>query len=394
MPAGSLWTILHHTSVSVNPTQKTCIAIGIAHGMRYLHRCNIVHLDLKSPNILLDHLALPKIADFGLSRFMEDGTITSGVRTPQWMAPEQIRGTSGPAVDVYAFGVILYEMLTGRIPFCERKETGAALCMVIADGVRPHLDSSGDLEDLIVRCWDHEPSMRPTFEEIYALLASSIVQFPGTELRSVRTFTRMKIENEIEPRNPVAEMTTGVNEAHATIDKVRGGKLSVADCLCHYAEVGSVKDIARFIRAVERPDLNATDRNGRTPLICAAYFGQNLAVQFLAKIQGVDINKADGEGVTPLMAAVIHGHVETVRLLLSIEGTDVNKRDSRGFTVLHLVLFKAPIDALVRLLIDAGIDRNITDVHGVRFPLTSPLSTTSTKMTQLHCSQASWRRGE
>jgi hypothetical protein len=198
---------------------------------------------------------------------------------------------------------------------------------------------------------------------------------------------RVKIENEIVPRNPVAEMATAINQVHTTINRVRAG-------LGHYAEIGLVKDIARLICAVERPDLNAIDHKGRTPLICAAYFRHNKTMQFLAAIDGVDVNKADAQGVTPLMAAVIHGHVETVKLLLNIDGIAINRTDARGFTALHLVLFKAPIDALVRLLIDAGIDRNIADMHGVLFLFISPLSTMSTEITQSRTSQASWRRGE
>jgi serine/threonine protein kinase len=70
--------------------------MGMAHGMAYLHRHKIVHRDLKTPNILLDERILPKIADFGLGRFVTDceavQKMTGNIGTPIWMAPELLVG--------------------------------------------------------------------------------------------------------------------------------------------------------------------------------------------------------------------------------------------------------------------------------------------------------------
>ena len=119
MRNGSLWDLIHNNSnTKLNPTQKTNIAIGIAHGMRYLHSKGIIHRDLKSPNIFLDENYLPKIADFGLSRFCDSEFMTQSIGTPQWMPMEQLSSCNyGPPVDVYAFGMILYELETGEVPF-------------------------------------------------------------------------------------------------------------------------------------------------------------------------------------------------------------------------------------------------------------------------------------
>jgi len=96
----------------------------LARTVHYAHGRGIVHRDLKPANILLTSDGIPKIADFGLAKFLHEdvGATTDGtlLGTPSYMAPEQAAGKVreiGPATDVYSLGAILYEMLTGRPPF-------------------------------------------------------------------------------------------------------------------------------------------------------------------------------------------------------------------------------------------------------------------------------------
>ena len=96
----------------------------LALAVHYAHGRGIVHRDLKPANILLTGEGIPKIADFGLAKFLSEdsGATRSGaiLGTPSYMAPEQATGKAkdiGPAVDIYALGAILYELLSGRPPF-------------------------------------------------------------------------------------------------------------------------------------------------------------------------------------------------------------------------------------------------------------------------------------
>lgn len=96
--------------------------IHICEAADYAHQCGIVHRDLKPANILFDEHQRPRIADFGLAGLLEgDSTLTAHgdvVGTPAYMSPEQARGTDvGPLSDLYSLGVILYQLLTGELPF-------------------------------------------------------------------------------------------------------------------------------------------------------------------------------------------------------------------------------------------------------------------------------------
>lgn len=101
------------------PTDEAALEmmLGILRGIEHLHSRNIVHRDLKPDNILLQG-SFPRIIDFGISRIVSSGTMsTKPIGSPAYMSPDAFNGSKSPQTDIWSAGVIMYELLTGRQPY-------------------------------------------------------------------------------------------------------------------------------------------------------------------------------------------------------------------------------------------------------------------------------------
>ncbi|CAM6019756.1 unnamed protein product [Sphagnum balticum] len=191
------------------PYQTRCIMYGIARGMKLLCKIGIIHRDLKASNIFLTPFEFLKEgqtrihhsrkvelkADLAYDWFMvrvgdyesSDGVVGTGFwRPPEVLkaVKEDIRPTYTTAADVYGFGMVCYELLTGHIPFqCEgvrRTDYDAVL-----SGKRPKLPDylSPGMTQLLLKCWHHDPCQRPTWDQIIETLRT--LRFhPGIFIRT------------------------------------------------------------------------------------------------------------------------------------------------------------------------------------------------------------------
>ncbi|CAI9261406.1 unnamed protein product [Lactuca saligna] len=176
LPRGSLFKLLHRSSIQVDEKRRMRMALDVAKGMNYLHTSNpvIVHRDLKTPNLLVDKNWVVKVCDFGMSRMKHNTFLSSKstAGTPEWMAPEVLRNEpSNEKCDVYSFGVILWELATLRIPWTEMN----SMQVVGAVGFQfRHLDIPQHIHPtlacLISDCWHLDPQLRPSFKEIISRL--------------------------------------------------------------------------------------------------------------------------------------------------------------------------------------------------------------------------------
>lgn len=157
------------TCGAIAPGEAMRMAAGIAAGIDALHRAGIVHRDLKPDNILLtpepDGAVVPILLDFGLATAPGPAASAAPISgAPDYMAPEQFRGTQArPAADIYAFGLLLFEMLAGARPFPAEQLLSSVVRRTTEDA--PSLSSVAPTppawDPLIARALSRDPEGRP-----------------------------------------------------------------------------------------------------------------------------------------------------------------------------------------------------------------------------------------
>jgi serine/threonine-protein kinase len=158
---------LCHARFHADPRQAAELLEKVARATQFAHDKGIIHRDLKPSNILLDERGEPLVADFGLVRFLDsdvDLTRTGEpLGTPAYMAPEQADGRATVQSDVWALGVILYELLTGQRPCANQTGTEVIHRIRAVDPPRPRALRPGldrGLEIIALKCLEKDPARR------------------------------------------------------------------------------------------------------------------------------------------------------------------------------------------------------------------------------------------
>ncbi|GMH07985.1 hypothetical protein Nepgr_009825 [Nepenthes gracilis] len=158
-------------------------ALDVARGMEYVHGLGLIHRDLKSDNLLIFSDKSIKIADFGVARIeVQTEGMTPETGTYRWMAPEMIQHRPyTQKVDVYSFGIVLWELMTGMLPFQNMTAVQAAFA-VVNKGVRPIIpnDCLPVLAEIMTLCWDANPDVRPPFSDVVKMLEHTETEIMNT----------------------------------------------------------------------------------------------------------------------------------------------------------------------------------------------------------------------
>ncbi|AGD92983.1 putative serine/threonine-protein kinase/receptor [Megavirus lba] len=174
---GNLRQVLENRTIKITWKQKLEMLNGIAQGINYLHTSDpvIIHRDIKPSNLLVDENYVIKITDFGFATVKQENTRMTHCGTPCWTAPEILRGeTYDEKVDIYSFGIVMWEILTGLRPY-----SGCNFMQVsldVLDGTRPQIpnDCPAEYKKLMKKCWDTDPKKRPSAQDIIIKLSGLI----------------------------------------------------------------------------------------------------------------------------------------------------------------------------------------------------------------------------
>jgi serine/threonine protein kinase len=186
-------------------TCKMKVIFGVACGMAHVHKSRIMHRDLKSENIFLDDLWEPRIADFGLSKTIEQDTpmmMSAVVGTPYYMAPELFAcDDTEPAsypIDVYAYAVIVLSLFVGgRFKFDRGQIRNMQVLVAgLASGQRFVIPPAMPdwCRELITQCWAQNPAQRWTFDQAVRYLVDHDYALEKTDLAVYRSYRTKLLE--------------------------------------------------------------------------------------------------------------------------------------------------------------------------------------------------------
>ncbi|KXN89312.1 hypothetical protein AN958_05885 [Leucoagaricus sp. SymC.cos] len=171
-------------------TPRLPLLSDVSAGLEFLHRSKIVHADLKACNVLVSNAGRAMITDFGASHIASTTsgttTTTQSAMTPHWTAPELLKADNvrpSEASDVWAYGCVAYEVMTGKIPFHNKTPFQVLSALMKgnttplrADPDRGAINIDKRLRMLMKQCWDYDPKQRPKAEEVVQFFVDLKIQ--------------------------------------------------------------------------------------------------------------------------------------------------------------------------------------------------------------------------
>ena len=165
--------------------------VQILRGVEHAHDATILHRDLRPANVLISESGTVKVADFGTSRLLEKSHATTVIGSPPYMSPEQFQGRAVLASDIYSVGVILYQMLTGMLPYFSPNPAQIERMVALGRCTPPKLRNSQiprEISDIVMKAISSDLGGRyqRASELLEDLATASDIDHKATELEDIR----------------------------------------------------------------------------------------------------------------------------------------------------------------------------------------------------------------
>uniref|UniRef100_A0A3Q2QC97 Ankyrin repeat and kinase domain containing 1 n=1 Tax=Fundulus heteroclitus TaxID=8078 RepID=A0A3Q2QC97_FUNHE len=355
----------------------------ISMAMNFLHcmKPPLLHLNLKTSNILLDDHLHVKISDFGIMHWEEGMSKTALMEcltargNINYIPPEvftQCPDSPGTAFDVYSFGIVMWEILTQQKPY-----TGCSVTKVllqVSKGKRPGLEmipekrpqECDELISIMKQCWDGNPWMRSKFSDDLHGKDGILSMLSKKDFSSFRqTVKGEDVHMQFSGQKSLLHFTVASGDAESVKHVLSMG----AEVNCTTARgytpliIATLDQFYNIILLLLEHGASATqgDEDQWTPMHFAAQNGDDRTIRLLLE-KGAEAHAQDKAGWTALHLACQNGHETVARLLLSRLSEDaiVEHEQDEGRTALHLASFYGHIN-IVKLLLGRVADPNVTD---------------------------------
>uniref|UniRef100_A0A3Q3J059 Protein kinase domain-containing protein n=1 Tax=Monopterus albus TaxID=43700 RepID=A0A3Q3J059_MONAL len=406
MSNGSLNTLLaDHTLMW---PKKFQMIHEISMGMNFLHSMNppLLHLNLKTSNILLDDHLHIKISDYGLIHWEEDMSknmfmeILTARGSINYIPPEtfsQWPDPPGVTFDIYSFGIVVWEILTQQKPYAGCTMTSVLL--QVSQGKRPCLnmipderpDECDEMVNIMQQCWDQNQTKRPQFSGADIKKTNSFrqsvktehvhTQFSGEKSLLFYTVASGDAESVMHVLSLGADINSATSRGYtpliiAVLHRLHdiislllehGAATTQGDedqwtALHFAAQNGDDRTVRLLLDKGAIPD--AKEKSGWMPLHLACQNGHETVVRLLLSRLSEEAvgEREEAQGRTPLHLASAYGHVNIAKLLLS-QGADPNSTDFFLATPLHLSAEEGH-NRVVRQLVKSGVNIDSADSRG------------------------------
>ncbi|MCH1496636.1 MAG: serine/threonine protein kinase [Rubripirellula sp.] len=237
----NLRQVFQKQSASMHASEVHRWVIGLIEGLKHLHRGGIVHRDIKPENIFDDH-GIIKLGDYGLSTVIQpNGTRqTEGVGTVHYMAPEVGRGEYGASVDVYAVGIVLYELITGDVPFDGETKNEIILKHLTAD---PNLELLPlAFRQIVSKCLLKDPNSR--YEDLSELIKDLNYAFADQNATEIVVAELVDdTTSGCDAKSPSLDIASNLNQAPhfntaMSPGQIQSSKVSLKYCLVIFLMIG------------------------------------------------------------------------------------------------------------------------------------------------------------